>query len=176
MKKEILMPATGIFFLLATSGCQKIVDSLLMQTVTTDYTTIDFTVAPALAGSNTETLEVITSKLDSLLQDKGFDIGKVNSVKITDALIELVDNGNLDPFESFLMTIEATGKTAVTIAEAATVPTGVREIALISKGADLSGFLKSDHYTIKIKTVLDQNLQTRTHFQAKVRYEIKVKM
>jgi hypothetical protein len=174
MTKTILLSAfTGLFFI-AFSGCEKMLDNLVEQTVTTDYTEIDLTVNPGASGTYTETLDVVYPNLDSMLQDEGFDLGNVNSIKISDARVEVVGEGNLDPFGSFLTTLEATGITAVTIAEATAVPTGITEILLAKKGAELSDFLKSDHYTIKVKAVLDQTLQVQMKLVVKVRYEIKV--
>ena len=174
MNKSFYLPVICVFLFFSVSGCQKILDNITEQTVTMDFTEIDFTVDPGTAGTYTESLDVISPNLDSLLQNEGFDLGKVKSIKITDALVELKSDGNLDPFGSFLITLEATGKAAATVAEATSVPTGVTEIALAKKGVDLSGYLKSDHYTIKVKSVLDQNLEAQKELKAKVRYEIKV--
>jgi hypothetical protein len=174
MGKSFYLPVICVFLFFSATGCKKILDDITEQTVTTDFTEIDFTADTGTAGTYTETLDVISPNLDSLLQYEGYDQGKVKSIKITDALIELKSDGNLDPFGSFLITLGATGKPAVTVAEVTIVPTGITEIALVRKGVDLSGYLKSDHYTIKVKSVLDQNLEAKKDLQAKVRYEIKV--
>jgi hypothetical protein len=174
MKKTLLLSIIAGLFLIVITGCEKILDKLIEQTINSDYTNIDFTGNPNVAGTYTETIEVVNFDLDSLLNAEGLDQGTVNSVKIKDASVQVVGEGNLDPFESFLITLEAPGKNAVTVAEVTSVPTGITEIALTKKGIDLSDYLKSDHYTIKVKTVLDQDLETHLNMQAKVRYEIKV--
>ena len=176
MNKKLLLPAFAGLLLIVTGGCEKLLNKMVEQTITTDYFDIDFTVNPSASGTYSEALEIVTPNLDSLLQYEGFDQGQVNSIKITDALVEVVSEGNLDPFGSFLITLEASGKDAVTVAEATSVPTGITEIALIKKSVNLSDYLKSYHYTIKVSAVLDQNLETQMNLQAKVRYEIKVGM
>jgi len=176
MNKKLLLSAFAGLLLIVTVGCEKLLNKMVEQTITTDYFDIDFTVNPSGSGTYSEALEIVTPNLDSLLQYEGFDQGQVNSIKITDALVEVVSEGNLDPFGSFLITLEASGKDAVTVAEATSVPTGITEIALIKKSVNLSDYLKSYHYTIKVSAVLDQNLETQMNLQAKVRYEIKVGM
>jgi hypothetical protein len=173
MKKTLLLLATTGLFLLTFSGCEKLLDKVGV-TINSDYTYIDFTVNPDIAGTYTETIEVVESNLDSLIEAEGSDAGEVNSVKIKDASVQVIGEGNLDPFSSLVITLEAPGKDVVTVAEVTSVPTGITEIQLTKKEVDLSNYLKSDQYTIKVKTVLDQDLETRMNMQARVRYEIKV--
>jgi hypothetical protein len=172
MSHKLLFISGSLF--ICISGCSKILDKVTEQTVTTEYTNVDFTVAPGAAGAYSENIEVVTPNLDSILQYEGYDAGKVKSVKISDALVEASDGINFDPFGSFLVTFEATGKPVVKIAEATTVPTGVTEVALTKEGVNLTDYLKSFHLTIKVKTVLDQNLEVQRNLQAKVKYVIKV--
>jgi hypothetical protein len=174
MKNAFTLLAISFILLISISGCSKLLDKVTEQTVTTEYTDVDFTVEPGVAGTYSENADIVTPNLDSILQYEGYDAGKVKSVKISDALVEATDGGNFDPFESFLVTIEATGKAVVKIAEAVNIPTGVTEVALTKEGANVIDYLKSFHYTIKVKTVLDQNLEVQRHLQAKVKYEIKV--
>ena len=174
MKKSLKLFAISGSILLSISGCSKLLDNVTDQTVTTEYTDVDFTVDPGVSGTYSENIEVITPNLDSIVQYAGYDAGKVKSVKISDALIEAADGINFDPFASFLVTLEASGQPVVKIAEATTVPTGVTEIALTKEGVNVIDYLKSFHLTIKVKTVLDQNLEVQRHLQAKVKYEIKV--
>lgn len=176
MKKTILLSATAGLFLFLITGCQDLLDSMMEQTIKSDYTTFDFTVNPGLAGTYTDTVEVVSYDIDSLLSAEGFDQGQVNSVKLKDATVEVIGEGNLDPFESFLITLEAPGKSAVTVAEVTSVPTGYTEIALTKMDTELSDYLNSAQYTIKVKTVLDHDLETQMNLQANVRYEITVGM
>jgi hypothetical protein len=174
MKKSLLLLAISGFLLISISGCKKLLDKVTEQTVTTEYTDVDFTVDPGATGTYSENVEVVTPNLDSILQYEGYDAGKVKSIKISDALVEATDDGNFDPFGSFLVTLEASGQPGVKIAEAATVSTGVTEVSLTKEGVNVIDYLKSFHYTIKVKTVLDQNLEVQRNLQAKVKYEIKV--
>jgi hypothetical protein len=174
MKKTLKLFSIFGFLLISISGCSKILDKVTEQTVTSEYTDVDFKVDPGAAGTYSENIEVVTPNLDSILQYAGYDAGKVKSVKISDALLEAADDVNLDPFGSFLVTLEATGQPGVKIAEAASVPTGVTEVALTKEGVNVIDYLKSFHLTIKVKTVLDQNLEVQRNLQAKVKYEIKV--
>jgi hypothetical protein len=174
MKKTFKLVAISGFLLISISGCSKILDKVTEQTVTTEYTDVDFIVDPGAAGTYSENIKTVTPNLDSILQYEGYDAGKVKSVKISDALVEASDGINFDPFASFLVTLEASGQPGVKIAEAATVPTGVTEVALSKEGANVIDYLKSFHLTIKVKTVLDQNLEVQRNLQAKVKYEIKV--
>jgi hypothetical protein len=174
MKKTLLLSVIAGLFLTVIAGCSKLLDKMIEQSINTDYISVDFTVNPGVAGVYTETIEVVNFDLDSLLNAEGLDQGQVNSIKIKDATVEVVGEGNLDPFESFLITLEAPGKDAVTVAEVTSVPTGYTEIALTKKSVDLSDYLKSVQTIIKVKTVLDQNLETQMNMQAKIRYEIKV--
>ena len=173
MKKFFLPIVFSGLILFAFSGCEELLDKIGV-TINTDYTEFDFTVNPDQAGTYAETVEIVDSDLDSLIEAEGQDMGELNSVKIKDATIQVMGEGNLDPFESFLMTIEAPGKEKITIAEVATVPTGLTEMPLTKEEADLSDYLKSDQYTIKVKTVLDQDLEVHRNMQLSVRYEIKV--
>jgi hypothetical protein len=174
MKKSLKLLAISGSILLSISGCSKLLDKVTEQTVTTEYTDVDFTVDPGAAGTYSENIEVVTPNLDSILQYAGYDAGKVKSVKISDALLESADGINFDPFGSFLVTLEASGQPGAKIAEATTVPTGVTEVALTKEGVNVIDYLKSFHLTIKVKTVLDQNLDVQRNLQAKVKYEIKV--
>ena len=176
MKKSLKLLALTGSLLLAFSGCSKLLDKVTEQTVTTEYTDLDFTVEPGAAGTLSENIEVVTPNLDSIMQYEGYDAGKVKSIKISDALVVVTDNGNLDPFGSFLVTLEASGQPVVKIAEATTVPTGVTEIALKKEGVNVIDYLKAFHYTIKGKTTLDQNLEVQRKLQAKVKFEILVSM
>jgi hypothetical protein len=176
MNKSLLLSAIAGLLFVFTSGCSKLLDKVTEQTVTTDYTNVDFTVNAGTIGTYTETIEVVTPNLDSILQNEGFDQGKVTSIKISDALVEANDDGNFDPFASFLITLEATGQTGVKVAEATTIPTGASEVELTKEGVNLIEYLKSFHYTIKVKTVLDQNLATQRNLEAKVKYEIRVSL
>jgi hypothetical protein len=176
MKRSTIILALSCSVLICLPGCNKLIDKVTEQTVTTEYTDFDFTVDPGAAGTYSESIEVVTPNLDSIMQYEGYDAGKVKSVVISDALVEVTDNGNFDPFESFLVTLEATGKPGVKIAEATSVPTGVTEISLKKEGVNLTDYLKSFHYTIKVKTVLDQAIEVQRNLQAKVKYEIKVSL
>jgi hypothetical protein len=176
MKNSLKLLAISGSLLISISGCSKLLDKVTEQTVTTEYTNVDFTVDPGLAGTYSEKIEVVSPNLDSILQDAGYNTGKVKSVKISDALLEATDGVNFDPFGSFLVTLEASGQPGVKIAEAATVPTGVMEVALTKEGVNVIDYLKSFHLTIKVKTVLDQNLEVQRNLQAKVKYEIIVAM
>ena len=172
MKKRIsFLIITSMLF--TVFACEDLLNKVGV-TINSDYTTIDFTVNPDQAGTYFETVQVVDSDLDSLIEAEGQNVGEVNSVKIKDASIQVMDGGNLDPFESFLLTLEAPGKAVVTIAEVTSVSTGLTEIALINEEVDLTDYLKSDQYTIKVKTVLDQDLETPRNLRAKVRFEIKV--
>jgi hypothetical protein len=172
MKKSISFLVVSALLLFVVSSCS-LLDKVGV-TINSDYTYLDFTANPDHAGSYFETVQVVNSNLDSLIDAEGQNVGDVNSVKIKDAGIEVMDGGNLDPFESFLLTLEAPGKAVVTIAQVNTVATGLTEIALINEEVDLTDYLKSDQYTIKVKTVLDQNLETPRMLRAKVRFDIKV--
>jgi hypothetical protein len=176
MKKTLKLFAIFGFLLISISGCSKILDKVTEQTVTTEYTDVDFKVDPGAAGTYSETIDLVTPNLDSILQYAGYDQGKVKSVKISDALVEATDGGNFDPFGSFLVTLEATGQAGVKIAEATSVPAGVTEVALTKEGVNVIDYLKSFHLTIKVKTVLDQNLAVQRNLQAKIKYEIKVSL
>jgi hypothetical protein len=176
MKRSANLLAILCSLLICLPGCSKLLDKATEQTITTDYTDFDFTVDPGASGTYSESFEVVTPNLDSILQYEGYDAGKVKSVEISDALVEVTDNGNFDPFESFLVTLEATGKPVVKIAEAISVPTGVTEISLKKEGVNLTDYLKSFHYTLKVKTVLDQAIEVQRKLQAKVKYEIKVSL
>jgi len=173
MKKFFLPIVFAGLILLTFSGCEELLDKIGV-TINTDYTEIDFTVNPDQAGTYTETAEIVDSDLDSLIEAEGQDLGELNSVKIKDATIQVMGEGNLDPFESFLMTIEAPGKEKITIAEVTSVPTGLTEMPLTKEETDLSDFLKSDQYTIRVKTVLDQDLETHMNMRVRVRFEVKV--
>jgi hypothetical protein len=174
MKMSLKLLAISVSLFISISGCSKLLDKVTEQTVTTEYTNVDFTVVPGAAGTYSENIEVVTPNLDSILQYEGYDAGKVKSVKISDALVEATDGVNFDPFGSFLVTLEASGQPVVKIAEATTVPTGVTEVALTKEGVNVIDYLKSFHITIKVKSVLDQNLEVQRNLQAKVKYEIKV--
>jgi hypothetical protein len=176
MRKAFKLLILSGCIVVSNSGCKKLIDKVTEQTVTTEYTDVDFTVDPAATGTYSENIEVVKPNLDSILQYEGYDQGKVKSVKISDALVEAADGGNFDPFASFLVSLEATGQPGVKIAEAATVPTGVTEVALTKEGVNVIDYLKSFHLTIKVKTVLDQNLEVQRNLQAKVKYEIKVSL
>ncbi|MBN2274162.1 MAG: hypothetical protein JXR41_04115 [Bacteroidales bacterium] len=173
MKKSALSLAIAGIIIIALSGCEELLDKVGI-TISSDYTNIDFTVNPDNAGTYTEKIEVIDSNLDSLIEAEGQNVGELNSVKIKDAMILVLGEGNLDPFESFLLTIEAPGKAVVKIAEVTSVGLGLKEIPMIKEEVDLSDYLKSDQYTIKVKTVLDQDLETHMNMRARVRYDIKV--
>jgi hypothetical protein len=174
MKRSLKLLVISGCLLIAFTGCSKLLDNMTEQTVTTEYTDFDFTVDPGAAGTYTEKIEVVTPNLDSILQYEGYDQGNVKSIIISDALVEATDDGNFDPFESFLVTFEATGKQSVKVAEATSVPTGVTEVALTKAGVDITDYLKSYHLTIKVKSVLDQNIEVQRNLQAKVKFEIKV--
>lgn len=174
MKKSLKLLTISVSLLISFSGCSKLLDKVTEQTITTEYTNVDFIVDPGAAGTYSENIKVVTPNLDSILQYEGYDAGKVKSVKISDALLEATDGVNFDPFASFLVTIEASGQPGAKIAEAASVPTGVTEVALTKEGVNVIAYLKSFHYTIKVKAVLDQNLEVQRNLQAKVKYEIKV--
>jgi hypothetical protein len=176
MKKTFKLITISGFLLISISGCSKILDKVTEQTVTTEYTDVDFIVYPGAAGTYSENIKIVTPNLDSILQYEGYDAGKVKSVKISDALLESADGINFDPFGSFLVTIESSGQPVVKIAEAATIPTGVTEVVLTKEGGNVIDYLKSYHLTIKVKTVLDQNLEVQRNLQAKVKYEIKVSL
>jgi hypothetical protein len=176
MKKSLTLLAISGYLFITLAGCSKILDKVTEQTVTTEYTNVDFTVDPAATGTYSENIEIVTPNLDSILKDAGYNQGKVKSVQISDALVEATDGGNFDPFASFLVTLEATGQPGVKIAEATTVPTGVTEVALTKEGVNVIDYLKSFHLTIKVKTVLDQNLEVQRNLQAKVKYDIKVSL
>jgi len=173
MKKDILLLSIAGFFMIAVSGCEELLDKVGV-TINSDYTYVDFTVNPDDAGTYTEEVEVVDSDLDSLIEAEGQNVGELNSVKLKDAAIQVMDAGNLDPFESFLLTLEAPGKAVVTVAEVTSVATGLTEIALNNEEVDITDYLESDQYTIKVKTVLDQDLETARLLRAKVRFEIKV--
>ncbi|MBN1414772.1 MAG: hypothetical protein JW973_06705 [Bacteroidales bacterium] len=174
MKRFFLFSAVSGLLLFILLGCEEILDKIGV-TINSDYTYIDFTVNPDKAGTYSETFVIIESDLDSIIEAEGQNIGELNSVKIKDASVRVVDEeGNLDPFESFVLTLEAPGKAAIKVAEVTAVPTGITEIPLIQEETDLSDYLKSDQYTVKVKAVLDQDLETHRNMQAKVRYEIKV--
>jgi hypothetical protein len=172
MKKSISFLAFAGLFLLVVSSCDLL--NKIGVTINSDYTYVDFTANPDNAGAYFETVQVVNSDLDSIINAEGQNVGDINSVKIKDAGIEVMDGGNLDPFESFLLTIEAPDKAVVTIAQVTTVPAGISEITLINEEVDLTDYLKSDQYTIKVKTVLDQDLETPRMLRAKVRFDIKV--
>jgi len=173
MKKSILYFSFAGFLLIAVSACENLLDKVGV-TINSDYTQVDFTVNPDQAGTYSEVVRVVDSDLDSLIEAEGQNIGEINSVKIKDAFIQVMDGGNLDPFESFLITLEAPGKSVVTVAEVTSVSAGLTEITLINEEVDLTDYLESDQYTIKVKTVLDQDLETPRLLRAKVRFEIKV--
>jgi hypothetical protein len=172
MKKSIsFLAVAGILF--AVFACEDLLNKVGV-TIDSDYTYIDFTANPDQAGAYFETVQVVDSDLDSLIEAEGQNVGEVNSVKIKDAGIQVMDGGNLDPFESFLLTLEAPGKAVVTVAEVTSLAAGLTEISLINEEVDLTDYLKSDQYTIKVKTVLDQDLETPRNLRAKVRFAIKV--
>jgi hypothetical protein len=172
MKKGIIvLAAASLWF--AFSACEDLLNKVGV-TINSDYTTIDFTVNPDQAGAYFETVQVVDSDLDSLIEAEGQNIGELNSVKIKEAGIQVMDGGNLDPFESFLITLEAPGKAVVTVAEVMSVSAGLTEIPLVNEEVDLTDYLESDQYTIKVKTVLDQDLETPRMLRAKVRFAIKV--
>lgn len=173
MKRNILFSVFAGIILFVFSGCEKLFDKVGV-TINSDYTYIRFTVNPDKAGTFQETFKTVESDLDSLVDAEGQNIGEINSVIIKDARIEIVGEGNLDPFSSFVVTLEATGRSAITIAEINMVPTGINTLELINKEVDLTDYLKSDQYTIKVKTVLDQDLEVPVNMQARVRFEIKV--
>jgi hypothetical protein len=173
MKKVLLLSVISGLMLVSFSSCEDLLNQIGV-TINSDYTYVDFNVNPDKAGTFFETVDVEESNLDSIIEAEGQNIGELNSVKIKDAGIQVTDNGNLDAFESFKITIEAAGKDPVTVAEVTTVPDGISEIALTKEAVDLSEYLKSDQYTIKVKTVLDQDLETQRSMRAKVRFEIKV--
>jgi len=172
MKKSIsFLVVAGLLF--AVLACEDLLNKVGV-TIDSDYTYIDFTANPDQAGAYFETVQVVESDLDSLIEAEGQNVGEVNSVKIKDAGIQVMDGGNLDPFESFLLTLEAPGKEVVTVAEVTSVAAGLTEISLINQEVDLTDYLKSDQYTIKVKTVLDQDLETPRNLRAKIRFAIKV--
>ena len=169
---NLLLAVTGMI-IFSFSGCEKLLDKIGV-TIDSDYTNVAFTVNPDKAGTYSEIIEVVNSNLDSIIDAEGQEVGELNSVKIKDAMIQVVGEGDLDPFESFRITLEAPDKDAIKVAEVTSVPEGITEIILIKEGVDLSDYLKSDQYTIKVKTVLDQDLETHMIMRARVRYEIKV--
>jgi len=172
MKKSIsFLVVAGLLF--AVLACEDLLNKVGV-TIDSDYTYIDFTANPDQAGAYFETVQVVESDLDSLIEAEGQNVGEVNSVKIKDAGIQVMDGGNLDPFESFLLTLEAPGKEVVTVAEVTSVAAGLTEISLINEEVDLTDYLKSDQYTIKVKTVLDQDLETPRNLRARIRFAIKV--
>jgi hypothetical protein len=176
MKKSLKLFTLSVSLLIVFSGCNKLLDKVTEQTVTTEYTDFDFTVDPGAAGTFSESMVVLTPNLDSIMQYEGYDQGKVKSVKLSDALVEVTDNGNSDPFGSFLVTLEASGQPVVKIAEATTVPTGVTEVALKKEGVNVIDYLKAFHITLKVKTGLDQNLEGLRKLQVKVKYVIVVSL
>ena len=173
MKKGISILSVTAFLVFAVCSCEKLLDKVGV-TIDSGYTYVDFTVNPDQAGTYFETIEVVSSDLDSIIEAEGQNVGELNSVKIKDAGIQVMDGGNLDPFESFAITLEAPGKAVVTVAEGTSVAAGLTEISLVSDEVDLTDYLKSDQYTIKVKTVLDQDLETPRMLRAKVRFAIKV--
>ena len=157
--------------IIVIGGCENLLDF----TFETDYSSVDFIVNPEEAGNYVESYKVLSTDLDSIIEEEGHNLADLESVKIHEATAEIIDGrGNFDPVGSIEITIEATGLPIITLASKDNVPDGLTFSTLDVYEGELKDYLKADSYKLTIILFLDEDLEESMKVRAKLKYKMTI--
>jgi hypothetical protein len=171
MKKTLLKTLLASFILiLVIGGCENLLDF----SFETDYSSVDFIVNPEKAGNYVESYKYLKTDLDSIVKEEGKDLADLESVKINDATVEVIGDGNFDPVDSIAITIEAEGLDKIVFASKTNVEEGATFANMNYYKGELKGYLEADEYKLTIILHLDEDLEEVMQIKAKIQYKIRV--
>jgi hypothetical protein len=171
MKKTALKTLlASLLLLLVIGGCENLLDF----SFDTDYSSVTFIVNPEEAGNYVESYQYLKTDLDSIVASEGKNLADLESVKIKDATVEVIGDGNFDPVESIEITIEAEGLDKIVFASKTNVEEGLTFANLDYYEGELKGYLEADEYKLTITLHLDEDLEEAMQIQAQIKYKITV--
>jgi len=152
-------------------GCENLLDF----SFNSDYSTVTFVVNPEVAGEIIDTATVLKSDLDSIIAAEGKDVGKLETVIITEGTVEVLSpGGNFDAVQSVKIILKAAGIAEITLASKDNVPEGITSATLDLYDGNLASYLNSSEYTLTLVLLLDKDLEESMIIEAKLKYKITV--
>lgn len=171
MKKMIFKTVlSSLLLILVIGGCENLLDF----TFKSDHSTVDFIVNPEEAGNYVENSTYLHTDLDSIISAEGKNLADLESVKVNDATVEIIGEGNFDPVESFEITIETEGKDKIVFASKDNVGNGLTFVTLDIYKGELIDYIQASSYKLTLTLHLDQDLEVSMHIRAKIQYELTV--
>ena len=162
---------TLLLIIIVIGGCENLLDF----TFESDYSSVDFIVNPNEKDEYVKSYKALQSDLESIIEDQGYSVADLESVKIHEATVEVTGQaGNFDPVESIEIMIKAQGLDEITFASKENVPDGLTFATLDVYDGEMKEYLQASEYTITLKLLLDQDLEEPMTIHAELKYKITV--
>jgi hypothetical protein len=143
----------------------------------TGYFYVDFIInEDEETGEKTFVVEVLKSEIDSILDAHDLSRDNLKEVHPKELIIEINNDGpgyNFDPISSFSADISAEGLDQVLVAKINPVPDNVKSVSLNVEDKELKDYLLKEFYTITIKGVTSDPVESRMDVTAKLKFTMK---
>ena len=154
------------------SGCEDLYNQLGMS-VYSDYQEFEYTLLPAPSGEYLieETFDAVNTDSISASVDSGF----VREVNLSDVTIEIINNDgtlNFDAFESFEAVISSDNMTETVAGMINQVPDNATLLTFDITDDNLLEYMGGEEYVLKIRGVLDKDLETSLDILVRFRFKI----
>ncbi len=170
--KSILGTFLALCILAFFTSCEELLNQAGIS-VFSNYQKIDVPVDQLPAGEYEFLNFMEPINLDSMMSVSGYQ--NINKVSLYEANLEITDsleNQNFNAFKSFQVVVSGNDLPEVTIAELAEVPDGVTKINLNIIDIDLLQYMHGVNYELKIRGVLEEDLNSPMVIIGSVRYKV----
>ena len=165
----ILIAAGMVIFLF---GCEDFLNQAGVS-VYSDYQSINVPIDAAPAGEYVFLNYMEPLNLDSMMSASGYQ--NVENVSLYEANLSLADtseNQNFNSFKSFQILLSGNELPEVIIAELTDIPENVSNINLNTIDIDLLQYMHGANYELKIKGVLEEDLNSPIEIVGRMRYKV----
>lgn len=140
-----------------------------------DYYVMNFTLEPTdVTGDQNLTVDHFQPRLDSLLNEYGLDRESLDSVTVSEAMVEVVTEGvNFDFLNSLEVTIQTGDGEPKVIAWTDAIDEGVTLINLSLSEDEIKDFLLEDQFTLKLNGFVNAAITEPVDIVAKVKFHFK---
>jgi len=159
-----------------SGGCDDMFDQMGL-TVYSDYQEFTYTLMPAYAGEYEigKTFSAINTDSIASTLDSGF----VRDIKLCDAAIEIISidsTQNFDAFESLEAVISADAFPEVVVGIIPEVPDSATKLVFNLTDENILEYMGGYEYVLKIRGMLEGNLETSMDIAVRFRFKIGIGM
>jgi len=155
-------------------SCEDLLKDLI--TFDSDYTYINFTINPENeTGEKVFDTVIVKSELEKWLDDAGFSIDDVESVKLKEASFEIQNVNqdiNFNDIASASASISTVNDPEIIIASKDQVPSNVRNVSLDVNSTNLKDYLTENEYIFTASGFVSSPITDTIEVQAKIKFTI----